>query len=82
MGEDTPPWCSMRDPSPHPTRRRSLTGIGLRTAGVAVADFSRDFSVYPYPDRTIRINLRRATPATDWLLGGAEFRARWRRDRR
>lgn len=57
---------------------RSVPGIGPKTAGVAVADFSGDFSVYPYPDRAIQTSLRRAAPATDWVIGDAEFRTRWR----
>lgn len=59
------------------TALRSVPGIGPWTAGASAADFSGDFSVYPYPDRTIRTYARRAAPATAWPGSDAEFRSRW-----
>lgn len=52
--------------------------IGPWTAGASAADFTGDFSVYPYPDRTIRTYARRAAPATAWPGSDAKFRSQWR----
>jgi DNA-3-methyladenine glycosylase II len=57
---------------------RSIPGIGPWTAGASAADFSGNFSVYPYPDNAIRTLARRAAPATVWPSEAGEFRARWR----
>jgi DNA-3-methyladenine glycosylase II len=57
---------------------RSIPGIGPWTAGVAAADYTGDFSVYPYTDRTVRAHARRAAPNMTWPAGDAAFRSRWR----
>jgi DNA-3-methyladenine glycosylase II len=57
---------------------RSVPGIGSWTAGVAAADYTGDFSVYPYTDRTVRAYARRAAPNTMWPAGDAAFRSHWR----
>jgi len=58
-------------------RLQSIPGIGPWTAGASVADFSGDFSVYPYSDKTIRTLAQRAAPATTWPDNTRQFRARW-----
>jgi DNA-3-methyladenine glycosylase II len=52
--------------------------IGPWTAGAAVADWSGDFSVYPYADLAVRTWARRADPSTDWPTDEASFAAYWR----
>jgi len=59
-------------------RLQSIPGIGPWTAGASVADFSGDFSVYPYSDKAIRTLAQRAAPATAWPDSIRQFRARWR----
>ena len=69
-------WSQL-EPAELVTELRSVPGIGPWTAGVSAADFSGDFSVYPYPDRTIRTYARRAAPATAWPGSDAKFRSHW-----
>jgi len=69
-------WSQL-DPVAMVTALRSVPGIGPWIAGAAVADFSGDFSVYPYPDRQLRTCLRRAAPGADWPVSVAQFRTRW-----
>jgi DNA-3-methyladenine glycosylase II len=57
---------------------RSIPGIGPWTAGVSAADYTGDFSVYPYTDRTVRAYARGAAPNTTWPTADAAFRSRWR----
>ncbi|MEV4642808.1 hypothetical protein AB0J80_36250 [Actinoplanes sp. NPDC049548] len=52
--------------------------IGPWTAGAAVADFTGDFSVYPYSDLAVRTWARRAVPDADWPDDEPEFAALWR----
>jgi DNA-3-methyladenine glycosylase II len=69
-------WSQL-EPAELVTELRSVPGIGPWTAGASAADFSGDFSVYQYPDRTIRTCARRAAPATAWPGSDAEFRSYW-----
>jgi len=56
---------------------QSIPGIGPWTAGASAADFSGDFSVYPYPDNATRTFAQRAAPATVWPSNARQFRAQW-----
>jgi DNA-3-methyladenine glycosylase II len=52
------------DPAALVTALQAVPRIGPWTAGAAVADWSGDFSVYPYADLAVRTWARRAAPAT------------------
>jgi DNA-3-methyladenine glycosylase II len=70
-------WSQL-EPAALVTALRSVPGIGSWTAGTAVADFSGDFSIYPFPDRAIRTYLHQTAPATDWPCREAQLRTLWR----
>ncbi|WP_218022291.1 hypothetical protein [Nocardia amamiensis] len=52
--------------------------IGPWTAGAAVADFTNDFSVYPYADLAVRTWARRISPERTWPDDEPGFAAQWR----
>lgn len=52
--------------------------IGAWTAGAAVADFSNDFSCYPYADLAIRTWARKAAPSYAWPADEKTFGQLWR----
>jgi DNA-3-methyladenine glycosylase II len=58
---------------------QAVPRIGPWTAGAAVADWSGDFSIYPYADLAVRTWARRADPTTDWPTDEAAFAELWRR---
>ncbi|BDU01727.1 MULTISPECIES: hypothetical protein [Nocardia] len=51
--------------------------IGPWTAGAAVADFTNDFSVYPYADLAVRTWARRLSPERMWDDDEPGFAAQW-----
>lgn len=58
---------------------QSVPRIGPWTAGAAVADYTGDFSLYPYADLAVRTWAHRADPATCWPDDEPGFAAAWRR---
>ncbi|WIM95738.1 hypothetical protein ACTOB_007867 [Actinoplanes oblitus] len=66
------------DPPALVTALQAVPRIGPWTAGAAVADWSGDFSVYPYADLAVRTWARRAAPATEWPEDEPSFAMRWR----
>ncbi|MEU0517881.1 hypothetical protein [Streptosporangium sp. NPDC006007] len=58
---------------------QSVPRIGPWTAGAAVADFSGDFSLYPYADLAVRTWAALADPSNAWPTDEPGFAARWRR---
>jgi DNA-3-methyladenine glycosylase II len=57
----------------------SVRRIGPWTAGAATADWSNDFSVYPYGDLAVRTWATRVTPDAEWPDDEASFCIRWKR---
>jgi DNA-3-methyladenine glycosylase II len=55
----------------------SVRRIGPWTAGAAAADWSNDFSLYPYGDLAVRTWAARAAPDAGWPGSEPGFRARW-----
>lgn len=55
----------------------SVRRIGPWTAGAASADWSNDFSVYPYGDLAVRTWAAKAAPETGWPGDEPTFRTRW-----
>ena len=53
---DLPPGALVRE-------LQQIPGIGAWTAGAAVADFSNDFTHYPYADLAVRTWAKRAAPS-------------------
>lgn len=53
--------------------------IGPWTAGAAVADYSNDFTHYPYADLAIRTWARRAAPSYPWPDSEQAFAQLWQR---
>ena len=51
--------------------------IGAWTAGAAAADWSNDFSVYPYSDLAVRTWAAKAAPDAGWPGDEPGFRVRW-----
>jgi DNA-3-methyladenine glycosylase II len=70
-------WAEM-DPQVLVSEVQSVPRIGPWTAGAAVADFTGDFSLYPYGDMAVRTWAATATPHLDWPRDEATFAARWR----
>jgi DNA-3-methyladenine glycosylase II len=66
------------DPSALVAALQAVPRIGPWTAGAAVADWSGDFSVYPYADLAVRTWARRAAPTTAWPEDEPRFAACWR----
>lgn len=52
--------------------------IGPWTAHAAVADWTNDWSLYPYTDLAVRTWARRAAPSFDWPADDAAFGRAWR----
>jgi DNA-3-methyladenine glycosylase II len=52
--------------------------IGPWTAGAAVADYSNDWSLYPYADLAVRTWATRAAPAYQWPQDEPSFGRVWR----
>jgi len=57
---------------------QSVPRIGPWTAGAAVADYSNDWSLYPYADLAVRTWATRAAPAYDWPQDEPTFGQVWR----
>lgn len=55
----------------------SVHRIGPWTAGAAAADWSNDFSLYPYGDLAVRTWAARAAPDAGWPGDEPGFRTRW-----
>lgn len=55
----------------------SVRRIGPWTAGAAAADWSNDFSLYPYGDLAVRTWAIRAAPDAGWPGNEPGFRTRW-----
>lgn len=58
---------------------QSVPRIGPWTAGAAVADYSGDYSLYPYADLAVRTWASHADPTTTWPTNEPEFAATWQR---
>lgn len=56
---------------------QTVPRIGPWTAGAAAADYTGDFSLYPYGDLAVRTWARRADPATEWPDSEPAFTAAW-----
>ncbi|MBF6301457.1 hypothetical protein IU459_28535 [Nocardia amamiensis] len=56
---------------------QAVPRIGPWTAGAAVADFTNDFSVYPYADLAVRTWARRLSPERMWHDDEPGFAAQW-----
>lgn len=54
-----------------------VSRIGPWTARAAVADWSNDWSLYPYADLAVRTWARRAAPSHDWPADEPEFGRTW-----
>lgn len=57
---------------------QSVPRIGPWTAGAAIADWSGDFSLYPYGDMAVRKWASVAAPTIDWPTDEPTFAAWWR----
>ena len=57
---------------------QSVPRIGPWTARAAVADWSNDWSVYPYGDLAVRTWATRASPSFDWPSDEPNFGRTWR----
>jgi DNA-3-methyladenine glycosylase II len=57
---------------------RKVPGIGPWAAGVAVADYTHDWSTYPLGDGTLRRAAAAAARTVAWPSREEEFTARWR----
>jgi DNA-3-methyladenine glycosylase II len=53
--------------------------VGPWTAGAAVADWSNDFSKYPYGDKAVRVWAGRIAPSHRWPETEPAFEQEWRR---
>lgn len=60
------------------TELQEVRRIGPWTAGAVVADWSGDFSLYPFNDLAVRTWARRAAPTHPWPDDEAEFGLVWR----
>ncbi|WP_320064986.1 hypothetical protein [Micromonospora sp. RTGN7] len=58
---------------------QTIPGIGPWSAGAAVADWSNDWSLYPYGDLAVRTWARRANPDHPWPADEPSFARTWRR---
>ncbi|MEV0325442.1 hypothetical protein AB0H63_03195 [Micromonospora echinospora] len=58
---------------------QTIPGIGPWSAGAAVADFSHDWSLYPYGDLAVRTWAGHAAPDYAWPGDEASFARTWRR---
>ncbi|MFI0791464.1 hypothetical protein ACH4OY_01985 [Micromonospora rubida] len=57
---------------------QTIPGIGPWSAGAAVADWSNDWSLYPYSDLAVRTWARRANPDHPWPADEPSFARTWR----
>ncbi len=60
------------------TELQTVPRIGPWTAHAAVADWSNDWSLYPYADLAVRTWARRAAPSPDWPSDEPTFGRVWR----
>lgn len=58
---------------------QTVPRIGPWTAGAAVADYSHDWTLYPYGDLAVRKWATAAAPDVTWPTNDADFAAHWRR---
>ncbi|MFF5291903.1 hypothetical protein [Paractinoplanes globisporus] len=72
-----PQWRAMQG-SDLVAALQAVPRIGPWTAGAAVADFTGDFSLYPYTDLAVRTWARRAAPDIEWPSDEAAFGSVWR----
>jgi DNA-3-methyladenine glycosylase II len=56
---------------------QAVPGIGAWTAGAAVADWSNDWSLYPYADLAVRTWAKRAAPSLSWPNDEPAFEQMW-----
>jgi len=56
---------------------QAVPGIGAWTAGAAVADWSNDWSLYPYADLAVRTWAKRAAPSLNWPNDEPAFGQMW-----
>jgi|SRR5437868_3554630 len=57
---------------------QTVPRIGPWTAHATVADWSNDWSLYPYADLAVRTWAKRAAPSHDWPAGEPAFGQTWR----
>lgn len=57
---------------------QTVPRIGPWTAGAAAADFTHDWTLYPYGDLAVRKRAAAAAPDIDWPTKEDAFAARWR----
>jgi DNA-3-methyladenine glycosylase II len=57
---------------------QAVPRIGPWTARATVADWSNDWSLYPYADLAVRTWARRAAPSHDWPIDEPAFGHTWR----
>lgn len=55
-----------------------IKGIGVWTAGAAVADYWNDWALYPYADLAVRTWATCAAPSMTWPNSESEFSTTWR----
>jgi DNA-3-methyladenine glycosylase II len=60
------------------TELQTVPRIGPWTANAAVADWSNDWSLYPYADLAVRTWAKRAAPGYDWPDDEPTFGRTWR----
>ncbi|SCG43411.1 hypothetical protein [Micromonospora halophytica] len=58
---------------------QNVSGIGPWSAGAAVADWSNDWTLYPYADLAVRTWARHASPHQPWPADEPAFAREWRR---
>lgn len=54
-----------------------VPGIGPWTAGAAVADYTHDWSLYPYGDLAVRTWVARVAPSVAWPVQENQFAQHW-----
>jgi len=70
-------WCELA-PDALTAELQSVPRIGPWTAHAAVADWSNDWSLYPYADLAVRTWAMRAAPSYDWPNDEPTFGRVWR----
>ncbi|MGH8881957.1 MAG: hypothetical protein ACRD0P_32185 [Stackebrandtia sp.] len=76
-GEHGTKWADL-PPGRMAEELQTVPRIGPWTAGAAVADFTHDWSLYPYADLAVRTWAKAAAPDVAWPDTEAEFADRWR----
>ncbi|WP_234040031.1 hypothetical protein [Micromonospora coerulea] len=71
-------WLSL-SPSVLVKELQTVPGIGPWSAGAAVADWSNDWTLYPYGDLAVRTWAQHADPDTAWPMDERTFARTWRR---